>query len=43
MKQENRMLVVADDFSDVDEIGCDKYSAGLVEMIRSVQANKVIG
>jgi sulfatase modifying factor 1 len=38
MKQDERMLVVPDDFSDVDEIGYDKYSAGLVEMIRSVKA-----
>jgi hypothetical protein len=37
MKQVERMLVVPDDFSDVDEIGYDKYSAGLVEMIRSVK------
>ncbi len=38
MKKDKHMLVVPDDFSDVDEIGYDKYSAGLVEMIRSVDA-----
>ncbi|MGD2086137.1 MAG: SUMF1/EgtB/PvdO family nonheme iron enzyme [Candidatus Aminicenantes bacterium] len=34
----NRMAVVLDDFSDIDQIGYDEYSEGLVEMIRSVGA-----
>ncbi|UCH94186.1 MAG: SUMF1/EgtB/PvdO family nonheme iron enzyme [Candidatus Aminicenantes bacterium] len=40
MKQEKRkrMAVVLDDFSDIDRIGYDEYSEGLVEMIRSVGA-----
>jgi formylglycine-generating enzyme required for sulfatase activity len=33
-----RMAVVLDDFSDMDQIGYDEYSEGLVEMIRSVGA-----
>ena len=33
-----RMAVVLDDFSDIDQIGYDEYSEGLVEMIRSVGA-----
>ncbi|MCK4765134.1 MAG: SUMF1/EgtB/PvdO family nonheme iron enzyme [Candidatus Aminicenantes bacterium] len=33
-----RMVVVGDDFSADDGIGYSKHSAGLVEMIRSVQA-----
>jgi formylglycine-generating enzyme required for sulfatase activity len=42
MKQENTqgkaMVVVPDDFSAVDQIGYSEHSAGLVEMIRCVQA-----
>ena len=34
----SRMIVVPDDSSDVDSIGYIEYSAGLVEMIRSVKA-----
>lgn len=37
-RKEERMNVVPDDFSDKDEIGYDVYSAGLIEMIRSVKA-----
>ena len=32
------MAVVLDDFSNIDQIGYDEYSEGLVEMIRSVGA-----
>ncbi len=38
MKQDKRMVVVPDDFSDVDQIGYSEHGSGLVEMIRSVQA-----
>ena len=38
MGQEKTMVVVPDDFSVEDKIGYSKYSAGLVEMIRCVQA-----
>lgn len=38
MKQERTMVVVPDDFSAVDQIGYIEHSAGLVEMIRCVQA-----
>jgi len=34
----SRMVVVPDDFSRIDRIGYIEHSAGLVEMIRSVQA-----
>jgi predicted KAP-like P-loop ATPase len=36
--QEKAMVVVPDDFSAVDQIGYSEHSAGLVEMIRCVQA-----
>lgn len=36
--QEKAMVVVPDDFSAVDQIGYIEHSAGLVEMIRCVQA-----
>jgi formylglycine-generating enzyme required for sulfatase activity len=39
MKQEKVMVVVPDDFSAVDQIGYIEHNAGLVEMIRCVQAN----
>ncbi len=32
------MVVVPDDFSEIDRIGYNEHSAGLIEMIRSVQA-----
>lgn len=38
MKGKKNMVVVPDDFSNVDQIGYSEYSAGLVEMIRSVDA-----
>lgn len=38
MKQDKRMVVVPDDFSDEDQIGYSEHGSGLVEMIRSVQA-----
>ena len=40
MSKEKRkhMAVVLDEFSDMDQIGYDEYSEGLVEMIRSVGA-----
>jgi len=38
MNGDKRMVVVPDDFSDEDEIGYIEHGAGLVEMIRSVQA-----
>ncbi len=38
MKQDKRMVVVPDDFSDADQIGYIEHGSGLVEMIRSVQA-----
>jgi formylglycine-generating enzyme required for sulfatase activity len=37
-EKRKRMAVVLDDFSDIDQIGYDEYSDGLVEMIRSVGA-----
>jgi formylglycine-generating enzyme required for sulfatase activity len=37
-KKQKQMVVVLDDFSDMDQIGYDEYSEGLVEMIRSVGA-----
>ena len=37
-EKRKRMAVVLDDFSDIDQIGYDEYSEGLVEMIRSVGA-----
>jgi len=37
-EKRNSMAVVLDDFSDIDQIGYDEYSEGLVEMIRSVGA-----
>jgi formylglycine-generating enzyme required for sulfatase activity len=37
-KKRKRMAVVLDDFSDIDQIGYDEYSEGLVEMIRSIGA-----
>ena len=37
-QKSKRMAVVLDDFSDMDQIGYDEYSEGLVEMIRSVGA-----
>jgi hypothetical protein len=37
-EKRKRMAVVLDDFSDMDQIGYDEYSEGLVEMIRSVGA-----
>lgn len=38
MSGDKRMVVVPDDFSDVDEIGYIEHGAGLVEMIRSVKS-----
>ena len=37
--QNKRMVVVPDDYADVDEIGYREHGEGLIEMIRSVRAS----
>jgi formylglycine-generating enzyme required for sulfatase activity len=39
MEKNEKMVVVPDDFKGEDKLGFDAYSSGLVEMIRSVEAN----